>query len=78
MKVLGKVIFHLLPLIPLYRQNVTLALAALLFVALAYIKVFKLQQQRSEQEQAGRTFQLSRQLRFWLSLTFLKAEPSGQ
>ncbi len=76
MKYLAALIFHLLPLIPLFFGFHYLAVATALLVGLAYIKVYKLKLQ--EEEMAKKSLgkpdpTIQKAIEFWERLTFLKA-----
>ena len=64
-------LFHLIPLAPLVNGRPYGTIAAVLFVALPYIKVFKLRQDlgeaKSERERQGLKAAISR----WRAFTFL-------
>ncbi len=69
-----KYLFHLLPLGPIFLGNYWLSLAMAIFVASAYVKVFKLEQFlidcRNEQVKSD----LKRKRDRWLILTFLQKD----
>jgi hypothetical protein len=68
--IIVRILFHVLPLIPFALNMPSLGLAALLAVALAYIKVYKLDTQIAEA--SGNAGSLKRAQSFWAALTFLR------
>ncbi|MFY7928274.1 MAG: hypothetical protein ACOVS5_05345 [Oligoflexus sp.] len=71
-----RILFHLLPLLPLAFGLHWLALATSLLVLVSYVKVMKIEQQISDLQRKNahpdELASLERTRRFWLGLTFLK------
>ncbi|MBC7532928.1 MAG: hypothetical protein H7318_15245 [Oligoflexus sp.] len=72
MRYLPAILYHLLPLIPLAFGFYYLAVAIVMLVMLAYVKVHKLKLQEAENEKKGmKDPGVSRVIAFWERLTFL-------
>lgn len=67
-----RILIHIAPLAIFLSGHVYLAVAALLFVGVCYIKVKKLSNQVTEAQDGEEKASLLKARKLWLSLTFLR------